>query len=53
MENFTEREREVLFLLLRGLNNKEISKRLEIIEKIEKEEKQPIKSLFTIRKDED
>ena len=28
MENFTEREREVLFLLLRGLNNKEISKRL-------------------------
>ncbi len=28
MENFTEREREVLFLLLRGLNNKEISKKL-------------------------
>lgn len=28
MENFTEREREVLFLLLRGLNNKEISKAL-------------------------
>ena len=28
MENFTEREKEVLFLLLKGLNNKEISKRL-------------------------
>ena len=28
MENFTERERDVLFLLLRGLNNKEISKKL-------------------------
>ena len=28
MENFTEREREVLFLLLKGLNNKEISKKL-------------------------
>ena len=28
MENFTEREREVVFLLLRGLNNKEISKKL-------------------------
>ncbi len=28
MENFTEREREVLFLLLRGLTNKEISKKL-------------------------
>ena len=28
MENFTEREREVLFLLLRGLKNKEISKKL-------------------------
>ena len=28
MENFTEREREVLFLLVRGLNNKEISKTL-------------------------
>ena len=28
MENFTEREGEVLFLLLRGLNNKEISKKL-------------------------
>ena len=28
MENFTEREREVLFLLLRGLNNKEISQKL-------------------------
>ena len=28
MENLTEREREVLFLLLRGLNNKEISKKL-------------------------
>ncbi len=28
MENFTEREREVLFLLLKGLNNKEISKEL-------------------------
>ena len=28
MENFTEREREVLFLLLKGLNNKEISKQL-------------------------
>ena len=28
MENFTEREREVLFLLLMGFNNKEISKRL-------------------------
>ena len=28
MENFTERERDVLFLLLKGLNNKEISKKL-------------------------
>lgn len=28
MENFTEREREVLYLLLKGLNNKEISKKL-------------------------
>ncbi len=28
MENFTEREREVLFLLLKGLNNKQISKKL-------------------------
>ena len=28
MENFTERELEVLFLLLKGLNNKEISKQL-------------------------
>ncbi len=28
MENFTERERDVLYLLLLGLNNKEISKRL-------------------------
>ena len=28
MENFTEREREVLFLLLRWLNYKEISKKL-------------------------
>ena len=28
MENFTEREKEVLFLLLKGLNNNEISKRL-------------------------
>ena len=28
MENFTEREKEVLFLLLKGLHNKEISKRL-------------------------
>lgn len=30
MENFTERERDVLYLLLLGLNNKEISKRLYI-----------------------
>ena len=28
MENFTEREREVLHLLLKGLNNKEISSKL-------------------------
>ena len=28
MENFTEREREVLFLLLKGLNNKQISRKL-------------------------
>ena len=28
MENFTERERDVLFLLLKGLNNKEIPKKL-------------------------
>ena len=28
MENFTEREREVMFLLLKGLNNKQISKKL-------------------------
>ena len=28
MENFTDREKEVLFLLMKGLNNKEISKEL-------------------------
>ena len=28
MENFTDREKEVLYLLLKGLNNKEISKKL-------------------------
>lgn len=28
MENFTEREKEVLHLLLKGLNNKEISNKL-------------------------
>ena len=28
MENFTDREKEVLYLLLKGLNNKEISKEL-------------------------
>lgn len=28
MENFTEREKEVLCLLLKGLNNKQISERL-------------------------
>ncbi len=30
MDKFTERERDVLYLLLIGLNNKEISKRLYI-----------------------
>ncbi len=30
MEKFTEREKDVLFLLLKGLNNKEISKQLYI-----------------------
>ena len=28
MEHFTDREKEVLYLLLKGLNNKEISKKL-------------------------
>ena len=28
MENFTEREREVLYWLLKGLNNKQISEKL-------------------------
>ena len=28
MENFTDREKEVLYLLLKGLNNKEISKKI-------------------------
>ncbi len=28
MEHFTEREKEVLYLLLKGLNNKQISKKL-------------------------
>ena len=28
MENFKDREKEVLYLLLKGLNNKEISKKL-------------------------